>query len=176
MFSKIFLFLFFSTLLCNPLDDPYDERLDEILAELFKKKNVTNLTEISDKIHSYEREFFKLYKKATRIGEMFCDTIDKNIKTFQEIKRKYLSFQSVMDKGKINNTETAKFLDIRADMLFGIRNVEIAIERLNKTKIDCFKDSTQMQKYIDEMKNKNKKSKEELISAINQIIQIENGL
>ena len=107
---------------------------------------------------------------------MFCDTIDKNIKTFQEIKRKYLSFQSVMDKGKINNTETAKFLDIRADMLFGIRNVEIAIERLNKTKIDCFKDSTQMQKYIDEMKNKNKKSKEELISAINQIIQIENGL
>ena len=62
------------------------------------------------------------------------------------------------------------------NILFGRQNIKIAIKKLNNRKKDCFNSSDKMMKYINEQKQKNKKSKEQLIRTVNQIIQMENGL
>lgn len=168
MFFEIVLIILSSTILCYP----YPENI----SELFKEHNVTNLTEISNKLNSYEKEFYTLYKRARRLEEMVCDNMEKNIKSLEEIKNKYSSFEQILESGKIKNSEFKEFFDIRGNMMFGKRNIEIAIDRLNKTKKNCFPDYEALAKYNKEKIAKNQKSQEEIIKTFNQILNMENGL
>ena len=61
-------------------------------------------------------------------------------------------------------------------IIFGRRNADILIERLNKSKEHCFKDSYEAEKFYNEYKEKNRKKKEEIIRAVNRIADINNDL
>ena len=115
----------------------------------------------------------KIYRKSSRYDEMVCDKIDENIKLMQELRNNYTATIKTIDNGKLNDTNDERnFLELRGDILFGRRNVEIFIERLNKRKEHCFKDSDEAEKYYYEYKQKNRKTKEDIIRAVNQIADI----
>ena len=169
MCAKITLFYLLPTIFCLAFPQNY--------SEFFKKPPTTpNLTEIEENIKTYEKNFFTLYRKAMKPEEMLCAQIEKNIKSLQDIKSKYSSFDDFIAGGKINNDEFKKLLELRGDILFGKRNIDIAIGRLNETKKDCFNNSSQMENYYEEYRQKNKRSKEDIIKAVNHIVQMENGL
>ena len=138
--------------------------------------NYTNLTEISEKIESFEKDLIRLLEVAAKRDQMICDRIEANIKSMEELRKNYTLEMENIDKGKINFSDSKKFLEIRGDIIFGRRNVEIAIERLNKSKVHCFNESSQMERYYSEERKKNKKSKESILKTINQIIQINDEL
>ena len=131
---------------------------------------------ISEKIESFEKDLIRLLEVAAKRDQMICDRIEANIKSMEELRKNYTLEMENIDKGKINFSDSNKFLEIRGDIIFGRRNVEIAIERLNKSKAHCFNDSSQMERYYSEERKKNKKSKESILKSINQIIQINDEL
>ena len=140
----------------------------------FNETNEINITELANKVKFYEGEMMIIDRKSSRYDEMVCDKIDENIKLMQELRNNYTSTIRTIDNGKLNDTNDEKnFLELRGDILFGRRNVEIFIERLNKRKEHCFKDSDEAEKYYNEYKEKNRKKKEDIIRAVNQIVDID---
>ena len=169
MLSGIILFSYFSLVFC------FDTH--KYFSDMFNAStNYTNLTEISEKIESFEKDLIRLLEVAAKRDQMICDRIEANIKSMEELRKNYTLEMENIDKGKINFSDSKKFLEIRGDIIFGRRNVEIAIERLNKSKVHCFNESSQMERYYSEERKKNKKSKESILKTINQIIQINDEL
>ena len=148
----------------------------QTLYEFLNELNVNNLTEIETNVKQYEKEYMSLYMRATKKKEFLCDNMNKNIESLLEIKDKYLESSRLIDNGVLKNGDTRKFLEIRGDIEFGIRNIDIIVGRLNKTKVNCFNTSSQMEDYFDEIRKKNQKSKEELIQTVNKIIQFDGEL
>ena len=143
----------------------------------FNETNEINLTELIQKIKLYEGEFMNIYRKASRYDELICDKIDENIKLMQELRNNYTVTANIIDNGRLNNPDNEKnFLELRGDIIFGRRNADILIERLNKSKEHCFKDSYEAEKFYNEYKEKNRKKKEEIIRAVNRIADINNDL
>ena len=118
----------------------------------------------------------RLLDVATKRDQMICDRIEANIKSMEELRKNYTLEMENIDKGKINFSDSKKFLEVRGDIIFGRRNVEIAIERLNRSKAHCFNDSSQMERYYNDERKKNNKNKENILRTINQIIQINDEL
>ena len=148
----------------------------ENLTELINELNVTNLTEIAKNIKKYENDYMSLYMKASRKNELLCDKMEKNIQSLLDIKNKYIKSSDIIDSGIMDNSDIRQFLELRGDIQFGIRNIEIIIKKLNKSKIYCFNTTSQMENYLEERKKKNKKSQEEILRTINQIININEDL
>ena len=139
----------------------------------FNETNEINITELANKVKFYEGEMMKIYRKSSRYDEMVCDKMDENIKLMQELRNNYTATMNTIDNGRLNDVNDERhFIELRGDMLFGRRNVEIFIDRLNKRKEHCFKDSDEAEKYYNEFKQKNRKKKEDIIRAVNQIADI----
>ena len=139
----------------------------------FNETNEINITELANKVKFYEGEMMRIYRKSSRYDEMVCDKIDESIKLMQELRNNYTTTIQTIDNGKLNDiNDERNFLELRGDILFGRRNVEIFLERLNKRKEHCFKDSDEAEKYYNEFKQKNRKKKEDIIRAVNQIADI----
>ena len=161
----IFIFIlccFFSLIFCSfhPERDPI----------FLNETNEINITELIRKIKFYEGEMMKIYRMSSRYDEMVCDKINENIKLMQELRNNYTATVNIIDNGKLNDTGNENyFLELRGDIIFGRRNVEIFIERLNKRKEHCFKNSSEAEKFYNEYKEKNRKKKEDIIRAVNQI-------
>ena len=167
MLTKIiFLILFIKIFCVDFLDD---------IEKFMSEANMTNLIDIGKKVREYERNYMSIYKKTARRRAILCVDLDKNIKSLLDIKYNYTKTLEAIDSGKIDNTDIRKFLDIRGDIEFGKRNIEIIIDRLNNTRSSCFNSSSNLEDYLDKEREKNKKSKEELIHSFNQIINIENA-
>ena len=169
MCTKFIVFFLFHVIFCSSFLPN--------MSEIFNKtaKDI-NLTDISKIITNQERNFFRLYRNANRLGLMTCEQLEKNINSLQDMKTKYDSYVDMIENCIINKEDEKKLLELRGDILFGRQNIKIAIKKLNNRKKDCFNSSDEMMKYINEQKQKNKKSKEQLIRTVNQIIQMENGL
>ena len=169
MCTKFIVFFLFHVIFCSSFLPN--------MSEIFNKtaKDI-NLTDISKIITNQERNFFRLYRNANRLGQMTCEQLEKNINSLQDMKTKYDSYVDMIENCIINKEDEKKLLELRGDILFGRQNIDIAIKKLNNKKKDCFNNSDEIMKYINEQKQKNKKSKEQLIRTVNQIIQMENGL
>ena len=141
----------------------------------FNETNEINITELANKVKFYEGEMMRIYRKSSRYDEMVCDKMDENIKLMQELRNNYTATMNTIDNGRLNDVNDERhFIELRGDMLFGRRNVEICIERLKKRKEYCFKDSSEAEKYYNEYKQKNRKRKEDIIRAVKQIADINN--
>ena len=165
MIFKFIICCFFSSIFCS-----FHQGRDPIFVN---ETNEINITDLSHKIKFYEIEMMKIYRKSSRYDEMVCDKIDESIKLMQELRNNYTTTIQTIDNGKLNDiNDERNFLELRGDILFGRRNVEIFIDRLNKRKEHCFKDSDEAEKYYNEFKQKNRKKKEDIIRAVNQIADI----
>ena len=139
-------------------------------------KYFANSTEMRKKAKEYDKECMRIYRNSKRQEEMICDHMEANIKSLEQLKNKYVPLLHKIDNGTHFNLSLDELLDLRADIEFGMRNTEIVIKRLKKSKVNCFKDTYEMNKYFNEIEQKNTKNKEELINAVNHILQMENGL
>ena len=139
-------------------------------------KYFANSTEMRKKAKEYDKECMRIYRNSKRQEEMICDHMEANIKSLEQLKNKYVPLLHKIDNGTHFNLSLDELLDLRADIEFGMRNTEIIIKRLKKAKVNCFKDTYEMSKYFNEIEQKNTKNKEELINAVNHILQMENGL
>ena len=168
----IFIFIF-----CCFFFSIFSSSIPEREPIFFNETNEINLTELIQKIKLYEGEFMNIYRKASRYDELICDKIDENIKLMQELRNNYTMTANIIDNGRLNNPDNEKnFLELRGDIIFGRRNADILIERLNKSKEHCLKDSNEAGKFYNEYKEKNRKKKEEIIRAVNRIADINNDL
>ena len=168
-FTTFFIFLL-PTILCFSIPKNYTEYIKNATSY------IPNITDIEGKVKAYEKDFFLLYRKAIKPKEMLCDNIERNIKSMEDIKNKYASFDNMILGGTINNSDTKKFLELRGDILFGRRNIDIGINRLSKFKKYCFNTTSQLEKHLEEFRNKNKISKEQMLKNINRFLQMDNGL
>ena len=110
MCSTTFFIFFLQTILCFSIPKNYSEYIKNATSY------VPNITDIEGKVKAYEKDFFLLYRKAIKPKEMLCDNIEKNIKSMEDIKNKYASFDNMILGGTINNSDTKKFLELRGDI------------------------------------------------------------
>jgi hypothetical protein len=164
MISILILCCFFSSILCS---FPFKREPDN-----YNESNVVNITELRDKIKLYEGEFMRIYRKAKNREQMICAKMDENMKLMNELRNNYTATINKIDKGIVNDSYIRSFFDLRADIMFGRRNIEVLMERLNKSRANCFKDHYEMEKAFKEYKAKHKKSEEDLIRTFKQIAQI----
>ena len=169
MYSKYILLFFFQSILCLYIPENYSEYFKNATS------NVPNVTEIEEKVKAYEKDFLLLYKKAIKPRAMLCDLIEKNIKSIEEIKNKYASFDNLVIGGTVNSSDWKKFLELRGDIFFGRRNIDIAIDKLKSFKEYCFNNTSELEKYIEEFRKKNQ-NKKEILDAVNKFVQMDNGL
>ena len=167
MLTKIILLILIIDIFCV---DFYED-----IENFISEANMTDLVEVDKKIREYERNYKSIYIKTARNKAILCVDLDNSIKSLLDIKYNYTQTLQVIDSGKINNTDIRKFFDIRGDIEFGKRNIEIIVDRLNKTRSSCFNSSSNLEDYLDKEREKNKKSKAELIHAFNQIVNLENA-
>ena len=169
MCTKLIALLLLQTIFCRYIPQNMTEVFLNATREL-------NLTDIEKNIKAHEREYIYLYKYASYPENRICSVIEKSIKSLYEVREKYAYYVDIIQNCKVRDNETKKYFDLRGDILFGHRNVEIAIGKLNLMKNHCYEDYVEMEKAMNERNQKNKKSKEDIVKAVNHIIQIENGL
>ena len=138
--------------------------------------NNANLSYVKEEIKKYEKEYFELYKKSSMNKELFCDRIELNIKALEQIKDKYIHFENDTDIGALDNMGLREFLDLRGDISFSIRNIEIILKKLQKRKLSCIKNINELENVKKNIKDQYSKNKENFINSINQILKINNEL
>ena len=138
--------------------------------------NNVNLSYVKEEIKKYEKEYFDVYKKSSMNKELFCDRIELNIKALEQIKDKYIHFENDTNIGALENMGLREFLDIRGDISFSIRNIEIILKKLQKRKLSCIKNINELENVKKNIKDQYSKNKENFINSINQILKINNEL
>ena len=136
-----------------------------------------NVSYIKEEVKHYEKEYLNIYTKSSRKEELLCNKLQDNIDQLQNIKKKLVAYETDMDEGMVDNMEFKEFLDIRGDLSFSIRNVQIIINKLNKRKKTCIKDEEELKIIKDNIKSKaTNKNEDEIIQNINDIIKKDNDL
>ncbi len=141
--------------------------------------NVTNNLNISDikkTIKKYEKQYFDLYTNSSKNKNLFCDKIDLNIKSFQEIKNKFEYIENRIDDGLLNSMSMKEFLDMRGDISFSIQNLVMIINKMQKRKKNCIKNEEEFNIVKNDIKAQNNKNREKLINNINHILKINDEL
>ena len=135
-----------------------------------------NISYIKEKIKKYEKEYMDLFIKSSKNKELFCHKIKNNIKLFKEIKNRYVLIENDIDKEFVKEIDFKEFLDVRGDISFAIRNVEIIIKKLKIKEKNCINTEEEFQTIKKEIKEKNAKNKETIINNINHILKLNNDL
>ena len=138
--------------------------------------NILNISDIKTTIKKYEKQYFDLYTNSSKNKEMFCDRIALNIKSLQEIKKKFVHIENKIDDGLLNNMSMKEFLNMRGDISFSIQNIVLIIKKLQKKKQYCIKNEEEFNNVKNNIKSQKNKNKERLINNINNILKIDNEL
>ena len=168
---KIIILLIFLFISIHSLVSPGKNR------NVLNVTNNVNITYVKEEIKKYGKEYMDLHQKSSMNKEIFfCDKIELNIKAFEQIKKKYINFEIDIDKGTLNNMEMKDFLDIRGEISFSIRNIEIIVKNLQKKKLSCFKNDNEYENVKKDIKAHFSKNKENFLKSINNILKINNEL
>ena len=143
---------------------------------LFNETTPLNISSLKEKIKNYEKEYMDLFIKSSKNEELFCHKIKTNIKLLEEIKTRYVLIENDVDKGMIKDMDFKEFLDVRGDISFGIRNVEIIIKKLKRKEKNCINNDEEFLIVKKELKEKSSKNKEKMIKNINHILKLNNDL
>ena len=96
--------------------------------------------------------------------------------SFGSVLYRYVLIENDIDKEFVKEIDFKEFLEVRGDISFAIRNVEIIIKKLKIKEKNCINTEEEFQTIKKEIKEKNAKNKETIINNINNILKLNNDL